>query len=51
MVTSMMETYFEDIVDVEFTAGWRSKLDKVEEGKWIGSKVLCATSTARLNRR
>ncbi len=32
MVNSMMEEYFEDIVDTEFTAELEDKLDKVEEG-------------------
>ena len=32
MVTSMMEEYFEDIVDTEFTAELEDKLDTVEEG-------------------
>jgi len=33
MVTSMMEEYFEDIVDTEFTADLEDKLDAVEEGE------------------
>ncbi len=33
MVTSMMEEYFTDIVDTEFTAAMESELDGVEEGK------------------
>lgn len=33
MVTAMMEEYFEDIVDTEFTADLENKLDEVEEGK------------------
>ncbi len=33
MVTSMMEQYFPEIVDVDFTADMESKLDLVEEGK------------------
>lgn len=33
MVTSMMEEYFSDIVDTEFTAELEDKLDEVEEGK------------------
>ncbi len=33
MVTSMMEEYFADIVDTEFTADLETKLDHVEEGK------------------
>ncbi len=32
MVTSMMEKYFADIVDTEFTAELEDKLDRVEEG-------------------
>ena len=32
MVTAMMEKYFEDIVDTEFTAELEDKLDTVEEG-------------------
>ncbi len=32
MVNSMMEEYFEDIVDPDFTAELEDKLDKVEEG-------------------
>ena len=32
MVTAMMEEYFEDIVDTEFTAELEDKLDAVEEG-------------------
>ncbi len=32
MVTAMMEEYFEDIVDTEFTAELEAKLDTVEEG-------------------
>ncbi|MBQ8555155.1 MAG: type I DNA topoisomerase [Clostridia bacterium] len=32
MITSMMEEYFEDIVDTEFTADLEDKLDTVEEG-------------------
>ncbi|MDD6051728.1 MAG: type I DNA topoisomerase [Clostridiales bacterium] len=32
MVTDMMEEYFEDIVDTEFTAELEDKLDAVEEG-------------------
>ena len=40
MVTSMMETYFEDIVDVEFTAELEDKLDKVEEGEIDWKQIL-----------
>lgn len=38
MITDMMEKYFADIVDTEFTAGLEDKLDKVEEGdvNWKG---------------
>ena len=32
MVTSLMEEYFADIVDTEFTAGMEESLDQVEEG-------------------
>lgn len=32
MVNGMMEQYFEDIVDIEFTAGMEEQLDAVEEG-------------------
>ena len=32
MVTAMMEEYFEDIVDTEFTADLEDKLDTVEDG-------------------
>ena len=32
MVTAMMEEYFEDIIDTEFTAELEDKLDTVEEG-------------------
>ena len=33
MVTDMMEEYFTDIVDTEFTADLENKLDEVEDGK------------------
>ena len=33
MVTDMMNRYFSDIVDTEFTASMESRLDEVEEGK------------------
>ena len=33
MVTAMMEEYFTDIVDTEFTAELEDKLDRVEEGE------------------
>lgn len=36
----MMETYFEDIVDVEFTAELEDKLDKVEEGEMDWKQIL-----------
>ena len=32
MVTDMMEEYFEDIVDTEFTAELENRLDTIEEG-------------------
>ncbi|ODM25686.1 DNA topoisomerase I [Clostridium sp. Bc-iso-3] len=37
IVTDIMKNYFQDIVDVEFTAQMEQKLDKVEEGekKWV----------------
>ena len=35
-----METYFEDIVDVEFTAELEDKLDKVEEGEMDWKQIL-----------
>ncbi len=40
MVTSMMETYFKDIVDMEFTAELEDKLDKVEEGETDWKQIL-----------
>ena len=33
IVTELMEQYFTDIVDVEFTANMEEKLDRVEDGK------------------
>lgn len=33
LVNELMEQFFADIIDVEFTAGFESKLDHVEEGK------------------
>ncbi len=33
LVNDLMEEFFADILDVEFTAGFESKLDSVEEGK------------------
>ncbi|GAE88949.1 type I DNA topoisomerase [Acetivibrio straminisolvens] len=37
IVTDIMKNYFQDIVDVEFTAQMEKKLDEVEEGekKWV----------------
>jgi len=37
IVNELMVNYFEDIVDVHFTAQWEKKLDEVEEGtkKWV----------------
>ena len=37
IVTDIMKKYFEDIVDIEFTAQLEKKLDDVEEGykKWV----------------
>lgn len=40
MVTSMMEEYFSDIVDTEFTAELEDKLDEVEEGKKNWKEIL-----------
>ncbi len=40
MVTSMMEKYFEEIVDTEFTAELEDKLDKVEEGNTDWKQIL-----------
>ena len=40
MVTSMMEMYFKDIVDMEFTAELEDKLDKVEEGETDWKQIL-----------
>ncbi len=40
MVTSMMEQYFRDIVDTEFTAELETKLDKVEEGEMDWKQIL-----------
>ena len=40
MVTDMMNKYFSDIVDTEFTASMESKLDAVEEGKENWKKIL-----------
>ncbi|MGN0777546.1 MAG: type I DNA topoisomerase [Aristaeellaceae bacterium] len=40
MVTSMMEEYFADIVDTEFTAELENKLDAVEEGHIAWKEIL-----------
>ena len=40
MVTTMMEQYFSDIVDPEFTAHMEEELDQVEEGKENWKAVL-----------
>lgn len=40
MVTAMMEEYFADIVDTEFTAELESRLDGVEEGKVYWKEIL-----------
>ena len=40
MVTSMMEEYFTDIVDTEFTAAMETQLDEVEEGKTEWKQIL-----------
>jgi DNA topoisomerase I len=40
MVTSMMEEYFSDIVDTEFTAKLEDQLDEVEEGKIQWKEIL-----------
>ena len=40
MVTDMMEKYFADIVDTEFTANMESKLDQVEEGEADWKQIL-----------
>ena len=40
MVTSMMEEYFADIVDTEFTAKMEEQLDEVEEGKIQWKEIL-----------
>lgn len=40
MVTSMMEEYFTDIVDTEFTAELENKLDQVEEGNMDWKQIL-----------
>ncbi len=40
MVTNMMNSYFSEIVDTEFTASMESKLDEVEEGKENWKQIL-----------
>jgi DNA topoisomerase-1 len=40
MITEMMEEYFTDIVDTEFTAGLEDKLDQVEEGLTAWKDIL-----------
>ncbi len=40
MVTGLMQEYFSDIVDTEFTAEMETKLDEVEEGKQDWKQVL-----------
>ena len=40
MVTSLMEEYFSDIVDYQFTADMETNLDEVEEGKQNWKQVL-----------
>ncbi|MBR0513749.1 MAG: type I DNA topoisomerase [Clostridia bacterium] len=40
MVTDMMEKYFSEIVDTEFTANMETKLDEVEEGNADWKKIL-----------
>ena len=40
MVTQMMEKYFSDIVDPEFTAHMEEQLDEVEEGKQDWKEIL-----------
>jgi len=40
MVTAMMEEYFEDIVDTEFTAELEDKLDAVEEGQTDWKQII-----------
>ncbi len=42
MVTGMMEQYFQNIVDIEFTAGMEEQLDSVEEGAMQWRDVLTA---------
>lgn len=40
IVDNIMEEYFKQIVDVEFTAGMELKLDYIEEGKEVWTKVV-----------
>ena len=40
MVTDMMNSYFADIVDTEFTASMENRLDAVEEGKEDWKQIL-----------
>lgn len=40
VTTDIMKNHFEEIVDIEFTAGMEEKLDEVEEGKLSWVKVL-----------
>ncbi len=40
IVTVLMEEYFSDIVDVEFTANMEEKLDRVEEGKTAWKDII-----------
>lgn len=40
MITSMMEEYFANIVDTEFTADLEERLDEVEEGKVYWKQIL-----------
>ena len=40
MVTDMMNSYFSDIVDTEFTASMENRLDAVEEGKEDWKQIL-----------
>ncbi|WP_027634208.1 type I DNA topoisomerase [Clostridium hydrogeniformans] len=40
IVNNIMEEYFNQIVDVEFTAGMEGKLDNIEEGSETWSKVV-----------
>jgi DNA topoisomerase-1 len=40
VVTQLMEERFQDVIDVEFTAGMEARLDQVEEGKLPWKQVL-----------